>query len=263
MRSVDLITSRIIAAPHAFTSRIGGVSLAPFDSLNTSFAVRDDPANVHHNLQTIGRTFGFSPAQLMTLEQVHGDEIVHVTKILRSEAADGAPPKGDALVSDNAHVFIGVRTADCIPLLIEGAEHDLVAAVHAGWRGVMNEIAAKTVFALVQLGARACDLRMAVGPCIRSCCYEVDIALASQFASAFGNDVVKATVDGEKPHLDLVHALLVSLARSGVERSNIDVVDICTSCDSRFFSHRRDRGHTGRQLALISPRRRSNSIAVA
>jgi YfiH family protein len=157
--------------------------------------------------------------------------------------------EADALWTDVPGTAVGVRTADCLPILIEDPK-GRVAAVHAGWRGVISEIVARTIELFVAKGASASELRVAIGPCIQSCCFEVDGDLPERFVDAFGSEVLLA--GRPKPHLDLPLAVRKTLSRAGVPSSHVVTLTQCTMCDERFFSHRRDRGVTGRHLSFIT-----------
>ena len=126
------------------------------------------------------------------------------------------------------------------------------SAVHSGWRGTAGRIAEAAVATLAQAGAAPATLRAAIGPCIGVCCYEVGEDLAERFTDAFGTEVVRR--DGPRAHLDLRLAVRRTLEQAGVAGAHIEDVPGCNACDARrFFSHRRDRGGTGRHLAFIAP----------
>jgi YfiH family protein len=236
-----LLTSRRLSVPHGFSTRAGGVSVGPFASLNAGAGVGDDPLAVAENLARLVRAAG---GPIATAKQVHGAEVVRTS-------GPGIEAMADALWTDEPGGSVGVRTADCVPILIEDPGGRRVAAVHAGWRGVAARVVERAVAALVKEGARASELKVALGPCIQRCCFEVSGDLPERFAAAFGPEVVVASAPGSR-HLDLPLALVRSLAEAGVLASQIDVLGHCTSCDPRFFSHRRDRGVTGRHLSFIT-----------
>lgn len=241
---MELLTASLITVRHGFPSRAGGVSVAPYDSLNSSIAVGDDPAAVKTNLLRLAAAAGVRPEQLCFVTQVHGDRVVEAAK------AD-AQTEADALWTDVPGTAVGVRTADCLPILIEDPR-GRVAAVHAGWRGVISEIVARTIEQLVGRGAQVNELRVALGPCIQRCCFEVDAELAERFAATFGSEVIARAPGHPKPRLDLPLAVKQTLARVGVLQSHVATLPQCTMCDGRFFSHRREHGVTGRHLSFIS-----------
>lgn len=241
---MELLTASSLRARHGFPDRTGGVSKAPFASLNSSFVVGDEALAVQENLARLARAAGVAPERLISARQVHGDRVVEA-------AAVTGDTEADAVWTDVPGTAVGVRTADCVPILLEDPR-GRVAAVHAGWRGVINEITARTVEQLVARGARVEELRVAVGPCIQRCCFEVDGDLPERFARAFGDDVVVRHPERPKPHLDLPRAVTKTLARLGVPADHVAVLPHCTMCDGRFFSHRRERGVTGRHLSFIT-----------
>jgi YfiH family protein len=199
-------------------------------------------SDVRENLALLAKAAGVEPLRLRSVKQVHGARVVEAKESTFETEAD-------ALWTDVPGTAVGVRTADCLPILIQDPK-GRVAAVHAGWRGVIAEIAARTIELFVERGAEVSQLRVAIGPCIQRCCFEVDGDLPERFVAAFGDDVL---VKGkEKPHLDLPLAVQKTLAGLGVPSSHVVTLPQCTMCDARFFSHRRDRGVTGRQLSFIT-----------
>ncbi len=241
-----LRSSQLAAFPHGFTTREGGVSPAPWDSLNLGGLVGDDPERVAENWRRLGAETGLRFARV---RQVHGDRVIPAP-------APGAPrEEADGVISTEAGVAACVSVADCVPVLLADPDTGAVAAVHAGWRGTIARVAAAGVRALAGPAGRAGAARLlaVVGPSIGPCCYEVSAELAGRFAAELG-PVVAAGPGG--PHLDLWEANRRVLLAAGVAEDRLEVMRRCTSCDSgRFFSHRRDRGQTGRQVAFIAPPR--------
>ncbi len=239
------LTSSVFAVPHGFTLRTGGVSQGPMASLNLGESVGDRPGHVQENLRLLAQSARQHPEQLATVRQVHGDRVVR--------AAPGAAEEADALWTEEGNgVWVGVKSADCVPVLLASADGRRVAAVHSGWRGTALRVAARAVEALVAQGAATSTLRAAVGPCIQACCYEVGPDLAERFRADFGDAVVRP--GGTRPHLDLSGAVRATLLAAGLLPQHVDVQAACTACDAaRFFSHRRDAGVTGRHLAFIAP----------
>lgn len=242
--SVELITSPLLQARHGFPTRAGGVSSGAFESLNAAASVGDEPARVTENLARLARAAGVDPGQLATMSQVHGDRVVRAV-------AGGPQGEADGLWTNTPGVALGVRTADCLPILVEDVRGGRVAAVHAGWRGVIAEIVLRAVEALEADGAKREDLRFALGPAIQRCCFEVDGDLPERFATAFGDEVVVAVAGKPRRHLDLPLAVTRGLLRAGVAAGQVSALPQCTACDPRFFSHRRDQGKTGRHLSFI------------
>jgi polyphenol oxidase len=236
---VQVLKSHLLRSTHGFFSREGGFSSGAFEGLNTSFAVGDDPALVGRNLSLVGKTLQLSPPFVFTALQVHGDHAI--------EAPYDGELQADALWTLRPKTAVGVRTADCVPVLIEDVRTPRVAAVHAGWRGVAAGIATKVVRLFIEQGSKAPDLRVALGPCIAACCFEVSPALAQSFQQQFGTSALSRGA----AHVDLRRCIQLDLMREGLAADQIDVLKACTVCDPRFYSHRRDQGVTGRQLSVI------------
>ncbi len=245
MDSALFLLARSLPARHGFTLRSGGVSEGKRASLDVGPAA-DAGADVRENRARVARAAGFPVNGLALAEQVHGTAVVR--------ARPGTLPEADALWTDARDVWIGIRTADCVPLLLCSEDGSRVAAVHSGWRGTADRIGAVAVATLGREGTPAEALRAAIGPSIGACCYEVSEDLARRFADAFGSEVVRR--QGPRPYLDLRLAVRQTLVQAGVPEAHIEDVPGCNACDPRrFFSHRRDRGGTGRHLAFIAPGR--------
>jgi YfiH family protein len=244
---VDLVTSPLLASfRHGFTTRRGGVSDPPFDSLNLGGFVSDDPARVAENWRRLRNATGLGFARV---RQVHG------ARAVQASAPTAPLEEADVVVSAEPAVAATVSVADCVPLLLADRRTGAVAAVHAGWRGTLERAAAAGVEALRAAGSRPADLLAAIGPSIGPCCYEVSPDLAGRFRADMSPEVVRAGA-GAGPHLDLWKANLLVLEASGVAADRVDVLHRCTACErDLFFSHRRDAGRTGRQVAFIAPRR--------
>ncbi len=174
---------------------------------------------------------------------------VHSRRCVRADRPwSGDRPEADAVCTDRAGVLVGVRTADCIPILLADPRRRAVAAVHAGWRGVAAGVLPGAVQTMVsEYGSAPAGIEAAIGPGIGACCFEVGDEVADQFSSDF--------VDRSpaRPHVDLVAALESQLTDFGVE--SVAVARQCTSCDlDRYFSHRAEHGITGRMLAVVGRR---------
>ncbi|MBM4314175.1 MAG: laccase domain-containing protein, partial [Deltaproteobacteria bacterium] len=159
-------------ATHAFCTRLGGTSEGPFSSLNTSFSVDDREENVRRNLSLIADSFSLPADRLVLMGQVHGDRVF----ILDGE---GPPPECipecDGLITDRPGVALGVRTADCVPLLFVDPIRRVIGVAHAGWRGTALGIGSRMVDLFEQrFASRAEEIRIAIGPAIGVCCYQVD-----------------------------------------------------------------------------------------
>lgn len=270
LRSVLL--SRI-GVPHAFTTRIGGVSAEPFASLNFGNPgdlpkERRDPIEaIRENQRRVLEAIGAGGRTLREVWQVHGDKVCtwRDGECIDLNALPAPTPfprehdgdcKADAIVSNEPGCAVGVRVADCAPILLSSADARVVAAVHAGWRGVVSGVLPKAIASMRAIGAQ--QLVAVIGPCISMEHFEVGEEVAAEFARVFGSAhrVVRRDL-GSKPHIDLKLALRDQAIDSGLGASAVEVLPHCTFRDrGLFFSHRRDAGLTGRMIAMIGVRAR-------
>jgi YfiH family protein len=235
---------------HAFADRTGGISRAPFDHANFGRNVGDAPESVAENLRRLAHAVGYDGARLFEASQVHGAAVLEAggdPDVLRAQPAD-------ALVARAAGDAVGVRTADCVPLLVGDRRTGAVAAIHAGWRGVVQGVVPA---ALAALGGRA--LVVAIGPHIRGAAFEVGPEVAEEIERAAGVEVRVGTSQAGKPLVDLACAIRAQLARAGIPPEHVDDVGGCTLTEpARFFSFRRDAARSGRHLAVIVARDQSS-----
>ena len=175
------------------------------------------------------------PESLATLRQIHSDIIVYAGR-------DGCWAEGDALLSDTVGLWVGVKTADCLPILLVDARHRAVAAAHAGWRGAVSGIARKTVAAMAaRWNTRPEDLLAAIGPGIGPCCFEVGPEVAVQFGEP-----------AQRTRIDLPDAVRRQLLTAGLDPTRIETARLCTAClAGEFHSYRRDREKAGRMISFI------------
>lgn len=247
---------------HGFTTRRGGVSAPPFDTLNLGMKWGDARERVLENRRRLHAAAG--AAAILVARQVHGANVVRVRArdVLADAVADIGQIEADGLYSDAASgLTIGVYVADCIPVLIADARTGAFAAVHAGWRGTVAGVVPAAVRRLVaDLGARPQDLRVALGPAIGACCFEVGDEVVEAVARAIPAATAPAarailTGAGGRAHVDLKRLNVMLLQAEGVDPAAIDAGPECTSCDrARFFSYRRDRGETGQAMGFIRVR---------
>ncbi len=265
---------------HAFSTRLGGFSQAyGGNALNLGFTHHDQREAVERNraafLKAIGARTGRRPWPMITARQTHSD------LVLRVEGPPAQPLTSDALVTDVPGLVLAVKTADCVPVLLVDVKKRAVAAIHAGWRGMAKRIVEKTVGALRrEYGSQPHHLHAAIGPGIAACCYsvgdEVREAFDSQFAyaSELFHEVMEsdelrerypllfltARAPGHHPlgrklHLDLALAALRQLLDAGVPHKQISATGKCTCChNDLLFSHRKEKGVTGRQVGAIGIR---------
>jgi len=234
---------------HGFSTRHGGVSSAPFDALNLDDR-EDDASRVRENRARALGALGLRAERVARLTQVHG------TDVLRARAG---VQEGDALVSNEPGLALVIGTADCYPVLLEDTEAGVVGAAHAGWRGTVGRIAARTVEAMVGLGARADRVRAAVGPGICGERYPVGAEVARAFEEAGLGAAV--TVREGRTHVDLLTANRMVLREAGVDGERVWVSGRC-STEADFFSFRRDSGRTGRMWSVIALHEAASLIEV-
>lgn len=232
---------------HAVFTRIGGVSRGSFATLNLGHTVGDDLSAVEENHRRALGLLALRPSGVVSPYQVHGARVglvgrAHVGTV---QAAT------DALVTAEPEVPVLMRFGDCTPVLFFDPVQRVVGMAHAGWRGVVAGSVAATVRAMVQrLGCDPGDVWAGIGPTIGPCCYEVgaEVVEAVESACLPGTDVTRR-VNG-RLRLDLPGAVRAQLQAIGVER--IEDAGLCTSCRvDEFFSHRAERGHTGRFGVVI------------
>jgi len=231
---------------HGFPERTGGVSTGLRASLNLGVRWGDDRANVETNRRRLAEHAGYDPAALQITRHVHGTAVWTVGQPL----AEGA--EFDGLVCDHPGPVLGAFAADCIPLLFAEPDARICGAAHAGWRGTVAGIAAQVITRMTELGARPERVRVALGPSIGPCCFEVGPEVVAEFRAAFGEVPGMIVAGPRKDHIDLRIATRAVLERAGVRADRIDDRQPCTRCEAdRFFSYRRDGQAGGVHMAFI------------
>jgi YfiH family protein len=258
---------------HGFGTIAGGSSNLDGQSvLNLGFTEWDSRESVLENRRRFQAALGASDLPLITLKQFHSD-VIHVFN-----SAPSDPCKGDAAITNRPGLVLAVQTADCVPILLADPKKRAIAAIHAGWRGTLARIVAKTIGSMqMHFATDPRDLLVAIGPCIGPCCYEVGTEVATQFLSQF---VDAATYfdelrTGDEPNplqwlnmmppghqpspknvfLDLRKANQCQVLAAGLRPENIHTVDLCTACrPDLLFSYRKQGAHTGRQMSAIALR---------
>lgn len=256
-----------IKSPHAFSTRFGGVSkLSHTADLNLAFDRGDDDATVIRNLELFAAEAEFEPRSVISLPQIHSDIIY---KVDGRDAGQGYYVKenireGDGYITSSPDITLGVKSADCVPILFEGYEKNAdgekiiaVGAVHAGWRGTVKGIAPKCAKMLCdEYCVDIVNVRAAIGPCIHKCCFEVGEDFLSEFISYLGEKLAMQFISPGKTEgkyfCDLVSLNKHLLTDAGVLPENIEIVDRCTCCEpDTFFSHRYSHGLRGTMLSVI------------
>lgn len=239
---------------HGFLGRGGGNSLPPYAGLNVSYRVGDDASTVRDNVCDMKKALGLHNSRIVTMDQCHGDHIIDVTEPTKEAG------RGDAMVTRMPGLFLGVLTADCTPILLWSStqSEQLAAVVHAGWRGTLAGLVAKTVAHIEdRYGIGPTELHCALGPTIDACCYEVGDDVAGPLTQKWGAIAERATrMVKDRVHVDLRQLNTALLKHAGVPDQQITHVGPCTACTpAELFSHRRETKagilRTGRQMSVI------------
>ena len=225
---------------HAFSTRRGGVSRDNFDSLNLGYVAGDPVENVVENRRRFLAALGWSVGQLAYGDQTHG---THAAVVRRG----GCYPNTDILMTDRGNVVLGVKTADCVPLILYDPVRPVAVVVHAGWRGLAGGVITRAVEQMAMyyhsIPAR---LGAVIGPCARQCCY----AVGPEVAQLFEGFVVQNA--GHRSHLDLPGSVRTALIRAGLLPEQIEDSGLCTMCEPvYFYSYRRDGPRSGRLMTVV------------
>ncbi len=231
----------------AVSDRHGGVSPAPYDTLNIALHVGDNPVNVLRNRTILANRYDYLSENLIYMEQTHSANIAVI-----DDAAINKIDNCDALITDQKNIPLMVMIADCIPLLLFDPVQRVIAAVHAGRNGTFAQIGPKTVATMQErFATKPGDILAALGPSIHACCYEVGADLADITVKNFGEAYIQKR--GEKNYMDLQKLNVDQLTGAGLSPEHIEVSPHCSACDSNYFSYRRE-GTTGRFAGVIKLR---------
>ena len=234
---------------HAVFTRRGGVSPAPWDSLNLGWTVGDDEARVEENYRRVAAVVGVSRSALTTTWQVHGNRSLEAD----AEHRGGSLGKADGLITQTPGIPLLQRYADCTPILVYDPVHRAVGIAHAGWQGVVKRTAEALVLAMHQAyGSQPAELVGAVGPAIGPCCYEVgpEVVAAIRSSQNDPDQLLRPSSRAGHAYLDLWQANARQLQDAGLQK--VEVAGLCTSCHTDiFFSHRGDNGRSGRFAAVV------------
>jgi len=245
---------------HGFTTRDGGSSVGSHASLNLGLHVGDDPDAVMANRRKVAESIGVPLDSFVFCEQVHGGKVAVVGE---SEHGAGTAPdrppvaRADGLVTSTPGTALGILTADCAAVYFVDCTRRAVGLVHAGWRGAAASIAARAVAVMgAEFGTDPHELVAAVGPSIGACCYQVGADVYEAVTTP--NPALSATFEpsgDDRWQFDLKRANQMIVEQTGVPTNSIHMSDICTACDRRLFSYRRDGPITGRSLQFIAIRK--------
>ncbi len=264
---------------HGFSTSQGGVTALNGNKvLNLGFTEWDARENVHKNRKLFQSALSANEFALVSLKQFHSDVVCDF-----SSASPNEPCSGDASITNTPNRLLGIQTADCVPILLLDPKKRAVAAVHAGWRGTLQRIVAKTIGRMkMEFKTAPSDLLAAVGPAIGGCCYEVGTEVAAAFHSQFVNapEWFDELRTGDEPNplqwlnqfppghqpppknvrLDLRKANRAQLLVAGLRPQNIFVSDLCTACrPDLLFSYRKQGSESGRMMSVIGIREGSKS----
>lgn len=236
-----------------FTTRNGGVSRPPYNSLNLAYHTEDVRHNVEGNRSNLTRAFDLQPHLLLTVNQVHGSDILIIDQA-NYDLSHFLTVESDAIITNQTGIMIGVLVADCFPVLLFDPEKRVAAAVHVGWRGAAGGILKKAVDSMQSVfGSRPDAIQAAVGPGIGAHNYIVDRPVRDAFRQGTDNwKQITTEVDLGKWKLDLRQSCLLQLQEVGLIGKNISAAEECTCCHREmYFSYRRDNGETGRQMGFM------------
>jgi YfiH family protein len=238
-------SQKIIAA---ISTRNGGVSKGCFSSLNTGRSTSDDKNDVEENRKLFFSDLGIDESDAALSYQVHGCEILKADNACRENGYD-------AIITDKRNLTLIVSIADCTPILIHDPVKNVIAAIHAAWRGTVSQIVRKTLEKMgTDYGIQPQNCLMYIGPCIGFDHFEV----GKEVAEHFSGNLKRFDTSNEKYFVDLKKANKIQGMMAGIPEQNIEISDLCTFCEENlFFSHRRDKGNTGRMIAVIRMRQKS------
>lgn len=234
---------------HGFPERHGGVSTGLRASLNLGYRWGDDPKNVEANRRRLAEHAGFRFEDLAVTRHVHGTNVWAVGEPLPDDA------QFDGLVCDRPGPVLGAFAADCIPILFADPVARVAGAAHAGWRGTVAGVSKNVIARMGEFGATPANVRVALGPSIGPCCFEVGPEVVAEFRAALGDLRGLVVAGPQKDHIDLRVATRAMLEAIGVAPAHIDSNPPCTRCEAeRFFSYRRDGTEGGVHMAFIGLR---------
>jgi YfiH family protein len=202
------------------------------------------------NLRKLIKTLGEKKNNFVQMNQEHGNRIVWVDNKDSGNTVDGT----DALITHEKNLVLLVKTADCLPILLSDNNNNVIGVIHAGWRGLYSQIILMTINAMLDKGSKQNSINVVIGPCIKSCCYKIDNKLKSQFNEKF-SDIYDTSdyifLKDKVMYMDILKLAKMQLIHAGVKPSRINELDICTMDDTRFYSHRRQKGKGGRSAGFI------------
>ena len=234
---------------HGVFMRYGGVSPAPWASLNMATSVGDSKESVIENRRRITNCLSIKKDSIYDVWQVHSNRVILATG---PRKPDQQHKKADAIITNNPGVTIMMLFADCVPIMMYDPKNNVAAITHAGWQGTVNRIVGETVISMrVKYACQPEDIIACIGPSICVDHYEIGEKVAKEVKRSFGNTQKILTKKEGKIYMDLQYANRIILQNNGVKR--IQNSNICTACNtSDWYSHRAENGQTGRFAAIIT-----------
>jgi polyphenol oxidase len=247
--------SQLSDLKHFVTTRFGGVSLPPYDSLNLGLHTADNQEHVLENRSLLASETGIAADRFLYASQVHSGDVKVIDNDAVAEGVLSHNPRTDATITNLPGICLMVMVADCVPLLLFDPVKKVVAVIHAGWRGTVQHITSNTIKVMIdRFGSNPADILAGIGPSIGPCCYEVGEEVKAVVHESFGTTegYLVSQPHSEKPYFDLWYANQKQLIELGLKPENIETSQICTKCNHRmFYSSRADKGVTGRFAAGI------------
>jgi len=256
------MTSPNIEAPHAFSTRFGGVSKGVYSSMNLGLSSGDRRDTVIENYRILSGTLGIAANDIVFSMQVHGADIRVAAKADQGSLFSSAHHQADGLITCEPEVALLVFAGDCVPILLHDPTLGAVGAVHAGWRGTASNVVGAAVRKMSsEFGSSPSNIKAAIGPCISKCCFETDVDVAQRLTESLGAAVAQCIeAQGAKYMIDLKSTNKILLEQAGVV--DIAVSDECTSCLSdKYWSHRKTKGKRGSQAGVIVIRDSEGGLA--
>lgn len=240
---------------HFITTRTGGVSLPPYNSLNLGLHTNDNSDQVLANRSLLAEATGIAKENFLYASQVHSGDVKIIDSMAIENGILSQNPRTDATITNLPCICLIVMVADCVPVLLFDPVKRVIAVIHAGWRGTVHQIASITVRTMAEhFGCDPADIIAGIGPSIGPCCYEVGEDVRDFVSQSFGTTegyLIRKNVS-PKPYFDLWYANHKQLTDNGLKSENIETSEICTQCHSDiFFSSRASGGVTGRFAAGI------------
>ncbi|WKZ19880.1 MAG: peptidoglycan editing factor PgeF [Candidatus Jettenia sp. CY-1] len=238
---------------HFVSSRIGGFSNPPYNSLNLGFHVGDNPKVILKNREKLALVLGIPLSNFTTAKQTHDCNVEIVTEGLRGSGTlnyNTAINATDAMVTNIPNICLMVLQADCVPILFFDLKKKVIGIAHAGWRGTVRMVAKNTVSTLKEkFQCSVNDIFVGIGPSIGPCCYEVNLKTLTPDGKTFDtkSEYIDNHSSGNKGYFNLWRANKIQLIQTGIPEKNIETAEICTHCNhDTFFSYRYEKRETGR-----------------